>query len=167
MTTPRKLIALIAEQVARHTVAATLSWRTEDDIQAIRAKAREHIGALSTFLPHGSGFDAGTTIDIEGATQSRIVFGADFHHMDEYGSYDGWTRHRVVVAALFEGFDIRITGVNKNDIKDYIGDVFAHALNANINANWNDEAKRFVYTLALDDDGDAKRAEYLECANRG
>ena len=82
-------------------------------------------------LPSGSGFDAGTTIDIEASLKHRdhkLIFNTSFHHMTEHGYYAGWTEHRVTVVATFYGFDIRVGGVNRNDIKDYIGDVFHRCL---------------------------------------
>jgi hypothetical protein len=49
--------------------------------------------------------------------------------MTEGGMYDGWTEHTVVVTpSLAFGINIRITGRNRNDIKDYLHDVFHEAL---------------------------------------
>lgn len=78
-------------------------------------------------LPSGSGFDMGTTL--LSCTDEAMVFSAPFHHMDENGGYDGWTEHKVYVRATFDGFDIRVTGSNRNDIKEYIADTFFCALN--------------------------------------
>jgi len=83
-------------------------------------------------LPSGSGFDAGTSIDKVRSRRDRIVFRTSFHHMDENGHYDGWTEHDVVVTPAFDGFDLRVTGRDRNGIKDYIGDVFHEALSADI-----------------------------------
>ena len=45
--------------------------------------------------------------------------------MDEHGSYDEWTDHTVIVtASLIHGLNIKITGRNRNDIKEYLRDVF-------------------------------------------
>ena len=79
-------------------------------------------------LPSGSGFDSGTTIDLDRSRPGRIVLSTSYHHMIE-GSYDGWTEHDVIVTPSFiGGFDVRITGRNRSDIKEYIGDVFYEAL---------------------------------------
>lgn len=91
--------------------------------------------AIKLHAPSGSGFDRGTTLNtdasaIGGRKPQRLVFDTAFHHMTEHGMYDGWTEHQVWVYPWFDGFDIRITGRNRNDIKDYIGDVF-HALSQN------------------------------------
>jgi hypothetical protein len=51
-----------------------------------------------------------------------------FHHMTEYGYYDGWTEHTVRVYPEFDGFRMTISGRNRNDIKDYIYDTFHDCL---------------------------------------
>lgn len=83
-------------------------------------------------MPSGSGFDNGTRLD-ENSTSERIVFITSFHHMDENGFYDGWTDHKVIVTPnLLTGFSLRVTGRDRNQIKDYIGDCFHTALAGDI-----------------------------------
>lgn len=74
--------------------------------------------------PSGSGFDNGTVLDETRTNDKRIVFHVGFHHMNENGYYTCWTTHEVWVTATFGSFDLRITGRNKNDIKEYIADTF-------------------------------------------
>lgn len=94
------------------------------------AKHSESIGELLESAPSGSGFDAGTQIGPWSA--ARIIFETSFHHMNDAGMYDDWTEHNVIVTPAFNGFDIRVTGRNRNDIKDYIGEVFHHWLGEQI-----------------------------------
>jgi len=74
--------------------------------------------------PSGSGFDSGTTL-ADKSTENKLIFETAYHHMNSVGFYDGWTEHKVTIAPdfLWE-YDIRISGRNKNQIKDFIGDVF-------------------------------------------
>lgn len=82
-------------------------------------------------LPSGSGFDAGTTFDWVASRPERLVFHTSYHHMDEHGGYAGWTEHEVIVTpSLVGGFDLKVTGRNRNDIKDYIAETFYDALRA-------------------------------------
>lgn len=75
-------------------------------------------------LPSGSGFDNGT--DIEFVSSKKIIFKTAFHHMDDNGYYCGWTEHKVIIEADFwRDLTIRVTGVNKREIKSYISDIFA------------------------------------------
>ena len=85
---------------------------------------------VKEYMPSGSGFDNGTKIDLDESGGSRLVFTTAFHHMDgETGVYTEWTEHQVIVTpSLSNGFEIRVTGRNKNDIKDYIAEVFHSAL---------------------------------------
>lgn len=84
-------------------------------------------------LPHGSGFDSGTKFDFDASKPDRLVFHADFHHMDDGGYYCGWSEHQVIVTpSLAFGFNIRITGVNRRDIKEYIAETFNYALSCEV-----------------------------------
>jgi hypothetical protein len=81
------------------------------------------------YLPHGSWFDCGTTIDLDGSSPECLVLCTNFHHMDEHGGYDGWTDHAIKVKpSLAFGFDLEIEGEDRDGIHDYIADVFRHAL---------------------------------------
>jgi len=84
-------------------------------------------------LPRGSGIDSGTTIDLDRSHGERIVLTTPFHHMNESGMYDGWTDHTITIrASLWATIDITIGGPNRNQIKDYLGDVFHTVLMANV-----------------------------------
>ena len=93
--------------------------RLDDRITAL---VKEH-------MPSGSGFDSGTTLDEDRSTVDRLVFITSVHYMDESGCYDGWTEHTVTVRpSLVHGFHLTIGGRNRNDIKDYIAEVFRQCL---------------------------------------
>ena len=83
-------------------------------------------------LPSGSGVDAGSSIDLVKSKPARIVLTLSFHHMNDAGYYDGWSDHTVILTPSFDGFDLRITGRDRNGIKDYLGDIFYHALSSPI-----------------------------------
>lgn len=90
-----------------------------------RDRARE---LVRDRLPSGSGLDTGTHLDIA-SMPDRLVLRCSFHHMNDSGMYDGWTDHTVIVTpSLAFGFDMRITGRDRNDIKDYLAQTFDHAL---------------------------------------
>ena len=96
-------------------------WHSKHE-HAIRTLVADH-------LPTGSGIDSGTTIDLDTSTGEKLVFDFSYHHMHDSGMYDGWTEHRAIVTpSLLSGFDIRITGRDRNQIKDYLHDVFCNAL---------------------------------------
>lgn len=85
----------------------------------------DRIEELLKLLPSGSGLDAGVKLDWENSTIDRLVFTFGFHHMNEAGYYDGWTEHKLkVTASLSFGFELHITGRNRNMIKDYLYDLF-------------------------------------------
>lgn len=106
---------------------------------------------VSRYLPSGSGFDAGTKLDFDASRPDRLVFTTSFHHMNDTGMYDGWTEHRVIVVPSFIGhFSLRVSGKDRNGIKDYIADVFHHALQetvrwtyqtASVVGGWQTEVK--------------------------
>lgn len=94
------------------------------------AKHRERAEYIArNYLPSGSGIDTGTTFDIDASTGERLVLRTEFHHMNDGGYYDGWTQHDITVkASLIHGLALRIGGRNRNDIKEYLHDVFREAL---------------------------------------
>jgi len=84
---------------------------------------------MKNTAPSGSGFDSGTTLEEDKCTSKKLVFKTAFHHMNEDGYYTEWSQHEIIITPSFDGFDMRITGRDKNMIKDYIGDVFHAWLN--------------------------------------
>lgn len=110
---------------------ASESWTEDEAIDRM-----EYVGAangwlsenVNNCLPSGSGIDCGTHLGNE-STEKRLVFHFSFHHMHEDGFYDGWTEHKAIVTpSLVDDFNLRITGSNRNEIKDYLYDVFEQAL---------------------------------------
>lgn len=114
-------------------IARTMNARA-NCIQSGNAEWKDrHEGRIESLvkehMPRGCGFDVGTLIDWDKSTENRLVFTTEFHHMDENGSYDGWSQHDVIIQPdLGFGYNLRITGVDRNDIKDYIADVFRTTL---------------------------------------
>lgn len=85
----------------------------------------DRVRDLCNALPSGGGFDSGCRLVAEESTGERLIFEADFHHMNRDGFYDGWSYHRVIVtASLSFGIAMKITGRNRNEIKEYIADLF-------------------------------------------
>lgn len=84
--------------------------------------AEEELEKLFSMLPSGSGFDSGVKLS-EDSTPEKLIFICDFHHMDENGFYSGWSYHKAILtASLVWDFNLRITGRDRNGIKEYIGD---------------------------------------------
>lgn len=126
------LYQLIANAVVarRNCIASdNHEWLHRWDVQLDRIE-RNH-------LPSGSGIDGGTTIDREVSNESKIVLRTSFHHMTEHGMYDGWTDHLIVIeATMLSGFHIkRVSGRNRNDIKDYLAEVFDAALREEVDGD--------------------------------
>lgn len=88
----------------------------------------ELLDTIMQTAPSGSGIDSGTQLDEDKSSANRLVFLMPFHHMNENGMYDGWTEHTCIVTPIFGGFDVRITGRNRNGIKDYLGEVYQYWL---------------------------------------
>lgn len=88
---------------------------------------------VEQFMPSGSGIDSGTKIDWGQSTPEKLVFLTSYHHMNECGMYDGWTEHKVIVTpSLCSDYDLKITGRDRNSIKEYLAETFASALDTEI-----------------------------------
>jgi len=92
-------------------------------------------------LPTGSGFDNGTTIDVEKSSINKIVFNTSFHHMNEHGYYTRWSEHKVTVTPAFNGLNIKVSGRDINDIKEYIADSFLYTLDERYQYCWDIDKK--------------------------
>ena len=74
-------------------------------------------------------------MNLDKSSASKLVFETSFHHMSEHGYYTKWTDHTVTVRPAFQGLDIRVSGRNHGDIKDYIAECFYCCLTENVGAN--------------------------------
>ena len=92
---------------------------------------QHRLDSLVDMLPSGSGIDSGSKL-LDNSKPNDIRIQADFHHMDEHGFYCGWTEHTIRVLPRFDGIDIRISGRNKNMIKEYLGDTYHYCLTRNV-----------------------------------
>lgn len=125
-----KLYQALASRIAARENCATSGndeWRIKHT-DKIRELVDQH-------LPAGSGFDRGTELEIALSTPEKLVFCTDFHHMNDAGYYDGWTEYQVIVKpSLLFGFTLRVTGRDRNGIKEYILDTFNAALSQEVAA---------------------------------
>ena len=94
------------------------------------AKHRASLFALCKLLPSGSGIDNGTKlVRIRTQPGSELIeLQCGFHHMNGYGSYDGWTEHMIRVCPSFSGLHISIGGRDRNQIKEVLHEIYHHAL---------------------------------------
>lgn len=127
-------------------IAEVSDWaeRAENNLNAQWGDiARDRLDQLVNLLPSGSGIDSGTKLI--SASASRIVLECSFHHMNEDGYYDGWTQHRITVRPTFDGMELSISGRNRNDIKEYLHEVYALALSEKIVETVDPETREATY----------------------
>jgi hypothetical protein len=87
----------------------------------------ETIKNIIKSLPHGSGIDGTTKIDLEKSTSEKIVIYSEFHNMNEVGYYDGWINFTLTIKPSLQfDTDLNITGNfgRNQDLKDYLYEVF-------------------------------------------
>ena len=93
-----------------------------------RRRWLDYLAKLQSELPHGSGLDGKVEFILDKCNATRVVIFAEFHHMNGHGYYDGWTEHEIIVTPTFCGPEFRVTGRDRNGIKDYLAELFDHAL---------------------------------------
>lgn len=94
-----------------------------------KEKAEERLEKLVSCLPSGSGIDNGTKVLLDKSTPERLVLQADFHHMNENGYYTQWTYHEIVVTpSILFRMNLKVSGRNLNNIKEYLEEVFYESL---------------------------------------
>jgi len=96
-------------------------------------KHTERLMEIAENGPSGSGIDIdkGTVIDLAASTSEKIVLFFHFHHMDEMGGYDGWTEYKITVRPSLQfGFNMKISGRDRNGAKEYLYQVYEEWLNS-------------------------------------
>jgi hypothetical protein len=132
----------LAAHIASTSVALTNCQLRGEDGKVWATRHAASIETLESMLPSGSGFDAGSRILTSSCGMERVSIQTSFHHMNDAGGYDGWTEHTVTGLASFVlGIDIRVSGRNRNEIKDYIAELFQSVLSE----NWTE-----VYDIGCD-----------------
>lgn len=119
-----------------HSATVALQNCAERGMHAMHAAWSDAIAQVERdLLPNNNGFDTKSSVDLDGTRDDRLVLCTAFHHMDDAGCYAGWTEHDIIVRPhLSHGFTLRVTGRDRNGIKDYIGDTFHAALSAEVPA---------------------------------
>jgi hypothetical protein len=75
--------------------------------------------------PSGSGINSGTEIALELCSPEKLVFQFSFEFMNENGYYDGSKLYRITVRpSLAFGINLTINGSNRDEIKDYLHEVY-------------------------------------------
>ncbi len=116
--------------------------------EQVAKSARHNLAALSELLPSGAGIDSGTQILVDDSTPNRIRLVTAYHHMNDAGYYDGWTQHTVIVTPGFvSSMEIKISGKDRNGIKDYIADVLQFALNQPVVSEFDSERRMMRYSI--------------------
>lgn len=83
---------------------------------------------VERYMPIGGGIE-NTRLVLAKSTESVLVFSCSFHHMNRNGFYDGYTYHEIKVSSsLTNEINIRITGKDRYDIKEYLDQIFFDAL---------------------------------------
>jgi hypothetical protein len=108
------------------------------------------VDELESELPRGSGFDSGSKFLWDESTREKLIFTTDFHHMNEGGFYDGWTQHRITVTPCFYGFNIKVSGSNRGDIREYISDCFHTILSEKVETRMEQGELTFTYCKEIE-----------------
>ena len=123
-----------------NTVASEIIFRLDTIRHCVKNGNREwelnHYNDLKKicqrYLPHGSGIDNTIPECLHGlwliSNDKMIKISISFHHMNDGGYYDGWTDHIITVRPMFTGIGVYISGKNRNDIKDYLSQLYYESL---------------------------------------
>ena len=106
----RKLYQVIAGKLR-----AMENLKNADDPNGWYDKHEDSIeNLIKDHFPHGAGFDGEIWLDYSRSNPEKLVFFAEYHHMDQNGYYDGWSTLKCVVRpSLACGFDFKLTGIKR------------------------------------------------------
>lgn len=89
----------------------------------VPSKAR--LSELLEPLPRSNGLDAGVVFDWNRSKPNKFIFSFNYYYRDKRGDRSGWTRHQLIITAgYFNKFYMRITGRNKNKMKESLLTLF-------------------------------------------
>lgn len=90
-----------------------------------KEKYEETMKRITKTAPSGSGIDSGTSLNIVKSTGEKLYFDFWFHFMNEAGFYDGWENYTLIVKpSLAFDIDLRLIGKNRDNIKEYLYDLY-------------------------------------------
>ena len=94
-----------------------------------RDVCESRLDKLEKELPSGSGIDCGCKLDREKSGDSKVIITFDYHYMNGDGYYDGWLSFKAVITPTLSGYqEIKITGRDKQGLKDMLFDTFSSCL---------------------------------------
>lgn len=95
--------------------------------------------------PTGSGVDTGLQLMYDKSKTDHLVIAFGYHHMSETGFYEGWTDHELVITpSLHLDYLLRITGQDRNNIKEYLNDIFSAWLSATVEISYKKPADKHL-----------------------
>lgn len=95
------------------------------------AKKTKELSLLQELLPNGYGIreHEGLAVILLESTKKRIVIETTYWHPNDSYETSRGTVHQVVITPSFEDeINIRVTGQNENNVKEYLEDIFREAL---------------------------------------
>jgi hypothetical protein len=122
------------QQIARDVAWYKHVYAMDEVRPDLEEMADEKLHVIEKDLPSGSGIDSGCKVDLDACNENRLVITFKFHHMDEHGYYCGWADYKATLRPSMQyGFDMKITGRYKNQIKDYLYQTFDYYFNQEVN----------------------------------
>lgn len=124
-----KLYTILAQQVSAYQGYTSQQGLRGNRLESkLRAIAERIMDYVEKYMPIGSGIE-NTRLVLAKSTESVLVFSCAYHHMNETGFYTGYTYHEIKVSSsLTNEINIRITGKDRYDIKEYLDQIFFDAL---------------------------------------
>lgn len=130
-------------------IALSCQWRQDlkktSGKEAWMAEAEFRLDSLDAVLPTGAGMYNASIIRDKSSSQ-KVEINFMYHFVNNDGHYDGHEGYRLIIKPdLAHGYALNIFGNNRDGIKDYFYDVFADALDAQVELS--DDG---LYTLSND-----------------
>jgi hypothetical protein len=128
MTTPEKtLLQKIASSLRAYKNCL------ESDNKEWEIRHMESIDGYIDQLPHGSGIDGQTSINLEKSDgKQTIILESEYHYMDQYGGYAGWFYFQLEITANLDGYPDYDFCITRNDTDETLSYLHDMLLNRNL-----------------------------------
>ena len=124
-----------------------------ENFQWFDAREREIAQIESDCLMSGSGFDSGTTVDLDKSTSEKIVLNSAYHTMDDSGMYGQWIDLTItIVPSLQWSYDFKVNMHGFRDTKghrEYIESCVETILSADLEKTYSFETEETTLRLII------------------
>lgn len=101
----------VLKQIINMHSEAMLPSRTKENRKAIHEAVKEFVRDTAPYP--GGGDDS--EVELLEISKQKMIIEVNIHHLNKYGKYTGWSRHKVIIQAVLPAYTINVTSKESSD----------------------------------------------------